>query len=555
MRTNQYYLATLREISSDTENISHQLMLRSGMIYKVGSGLYSWLPTGLRVLKKIKNIIRNEMNKIGAIETLAPIIHPAELWEKSGRYTTYGQELFKLIDRRNKKFILSPTNEELITQMIYHKIHNHKKFPIHFYQISSKFRDEIRPRFGIIRAKEFIMKDSYSFHTNQRSLESTYNMMRKTYSAIFNRLHLNFFCLPAETGRIGGYISHEFQAYCNQKYEKISLNKKVSKNKIISSMNTDQLKLVEIKNKSELFKKFHIYKNKILKIILVHSSNKDIPYVGLALREDHMLDVNKAEELYLVQKPLKILNNNEIKAYFKIHVNYLGPINLKCPLIIDYYAVIMKNFISGANIDNKYFFGINWYRDIFVKYVADLRYTANQNIKNKNKDTHAYLKSIEIGHIFQLGTQYSKIASNMKKNYHECLLMGCYGIGVSRLIAAYIEQHHDSNGILWHQEITPFHVAIIPICIYKSEKVKKTSEKIYHQLCNHNVEVLFDDRLINPGIMFTDIELIGIPHILIISENNLKNATIEYKNRITGHISKIDAHHAADYVLKILKNF
>uniref|UniRef100_A0A1B0C4W3 proline--tRNA ligase n=1 Tax=Glossina palpalis gambiensis TaxID=67801 RepID=A0A1B0C4W3_9MUSC len=458
MRTNQYYLATLREISSDTENISHQLMLRSGMIYKVGSGLYSWLPTGLRVLKKIKNIIRNEMNKIGAIETLAPIIHPAELWEKSGRYTTYGQELFKLIDRRNKKFILSPTNEELITQMIYHKIHNHKKFPIHFYQISSKFRDEIRPRFGIIRAKEFIMKDSYSFHTNQRSLE-------------------------------------------------------------------------------------------------IHSSNKDIPYVGLALREDHMLDVNKAEELYLVQKPLKILNNNEIKAYFKIHVNYLGPINLKCPLIIDYYAVIMKNFISGANIDNKYFFGINWYRDIFVKYVADLRYTANQNIKNKNKDTHAYLKSIEIGHIFQLGTQYSKIASNMKKNYHECLLMGCYGIGVSRLIAAYIEQHHDSNGILWHQEITPFHVAIIPICIYKSEKVKKTSEKIYHQLCNHNVEVLFDDRLINPGIMFTDIELIGIPHILIISENNLKNATIEYKNRITGHISKIDAHHAADYVLKILKNF
>lgn len=556
MRISQYYLATLKEISSNTESVSHQLMLRSGMIYKTASGLYSWLPTGLRVLKKIKKIIRYEMNKIGAMEILMPIIHPASLWQKSGRYTEYGLELFKLIDRRNKKFVLAPTNEELITQIICHGINNYKKFPMNFYQIYSKFRDEIRPQYGVIRSKEFIMKDAYSFHTNQQSLEDTYRKMYQTYNIIFNRLNLNFFCFPAETGRIGGCISHEFQAYCNQTYTKIYLNKKK-----LNSNNTNQinkLSLVENKNmqnKSDLSMQFNFHKKNILKVILVHSNNKEIPFIGLALRGDHVLDISKAEQIYLVKKPLKLLSNSEISLHFKIHINYLGPINLKCPLIVDYYAVLMKNFISGANVNNKYFFGIHWYRDVSVKWVADLRSMEKEETNIKNKDSHVYLKSIEIGHIFQLGGKYAQVISlpNIKKNYQKNLFMGCYGIGISRLISAYIEQHHDNNGIIWNQEITPFHVAIIPIYLYRSEQVKIKSEKIYHRLCSANVEVLFDDRYIRPGMMFTDIELIGIPHILIISENTLKYRQIEHKNRITGQVCKVNSNLIVDYILKILK--
>ncbi|AFA40998.1 prolyl-tRNA synthetase [Wigglesworthia glossinidia endosymbiont of Glossina morsitans morsitans (Yale colony)] len=556
MRISQYYLATLKEVSSDTESISHQLMLRSGMIYKVASGLYSWLPTGLRVLKKIKKIIRYEMNKIGAIEILMPIMHPRSLWKKSGRYNEYGLELFKLTDRRNKEFILSPTNEELITQIICHEINNYKKFPMNFYQIYSKFRDEIRPKYGMIRAKEFIMKDAYSFHTNQESLEDSYHIMYQTYNIIFKRLNLNFFCLPAETGRIGGCISHEFLAYCNQTYIKNYFNKKKLNNNNVSKIN--KLRLVEdknVRNMSDLSKKFNVHKKRILKIILVHSNNKAIPFIGLALRDDHILDINKAEQLYLVKKPLKILSNNEINLHFKIHINYLGPINLKCLLIVDYYAILMKNFISGANINNKYFFDINWYRDVAVKWVTDLRYIEKKNITIKNKDSHAYSKSIEIGHIFQLGDKYTKVISlsNIKKNCHKNLFMGCYGIGISRLISAYIEQHHDDHGIIWNQEIAPFHVAIIPIHLHRSEKVKQVSEKIYYQLCNSNIEVLFDDRFIRPGVMFSDIELIGIPHILIISENNLKTQQIEHKNRITGQVYKVSALCITDYILKILK--
>ncbi|BAC24743.1 proS [Wigglesworthia glossinidia endosymbiont of Glossina brevipalpis] len=559
MRTSQYYLATLKDSPSETEGISHRLMIRSGMIRKLSSGLYAWLPTGFRVLKKIENIIRHEMNKIGAIEILMPIIQPSLIWKNSGRYEEYGLELLKFYDRKKKQFVLAPTHEEVISKIILKEINFNKVFPINFYQIYSKFRDEARPRCGTMRSKEFVMKDSYSFHLNEKSLEKTYHIMQETYKKIFNRLNLDYFVIRAKTGKIGGFISHEFHAYYNKSDVLINSYKKIfDKNNIINKFK----KKIEIKNlieinaedillTSDLAKKFNIDIKQIIKILLVHSIEKNHPFIAIAIREDHEIDLQKVENLNQVKKPLKFANYYEINKYFKVKKSYLGPVNIKCLLIVDKEAHCIKNFVSGANINNKYFFNINWDRDVVSYLVYDLKLCRKKYNNKKNNN------SIEIGHIFQLGDKYSKpLNYSLLKDYNKKkIFMGCYGIGISRLVSTYIEQNYDSNGIIWNEEIAPFKVAIIPININFSIKVKNFSEEIYYKLCNLKIDVLFYDNVERPGIMFSNIELIGIPHILIISDKNLKNSIIEYKNRITGDKLMINYKYIFDFLLQFNINF
>ena len=551
MRTSKYLLSTLKETPAEAAVVSHQLMLRAGMIRPLASGLYNWLPTGLRVLKKVENIIRDEMNKSGAIEVEMPVVQPAELWQESGRWEQYGPELLRFEDRGNRNFVLGPTHEEVITDLVRREVSSYRQLPLNLYQIQTKFRDEVRPRFGVMRGREFLMKDAYSFHTSKESLQETYDVMYQTYSNIFSRLGLDFRAVQADTGSIGGSASHEFQVLANsgeddvifstesdyaaniELAEAVAVGERATPTKAMELVDTPNAKTI-----AELVAQFNLPIEKTVKTLIVKGANEEQPLVALIIRGDHELNEVKAEKLAEVASPLEFADEAAIKAKIGAGVGSLGPVNLNIPVIIDRSVAIMSDFSAGANTDGKHYFNINWERDVALPKVADIRNVVEGDPSPDGKGTLLIKRGIEVGHIFQLGDKYSK-AMNATVQGEDgrpmVLTMGCYGIGVTRVVASAIEQHHDERGIIWPcDEMEPFTVAIVPMNMHKSESVQEFAEDLYRTLLAQGVEVIFDDRKERPGVMFADMELIGVPHMVVIGEKNLANGEIEYKNRRTG---------------------
>ena len=552
MRTSKYLLSTLKETPADAEVISHQLMLRAGMIRKVAAGLYTWLPTGYRVLKKVENIVREEMNKAGAIEVLMPVVQPADIWQESGRWEQYGPELLRIKDRGDRDFVLGPTHEEVITDLLRNEVSSYKQLPLNVYQIQTKFRDEVRPRFGVMRSREFIMKDAYSFHTSQESLQETYDDMYKAYSAVFTRAGLNFRAVRADTGSIGGNWSHEFQVLADSGEDDIvfstesdyAANIEMAQAQAPTQTRqapTKEMQLVDTPNAKtidELVAQFNLPIEKTVKTLMVKATKESgHQLVALLVRGDHTLNEIKAEKIDIVASPLEFATEDEIRALVNAGPGSLGPINLNMPMIIDRDVAVMSDFGAGANIDHKHYFNINWQRDVALPRIEDIRNVVEGDISPDGKGTLQIKRGIEVGHIFQLGTKYSeamKATVQGEDGQNHVMIMGCYGIGVSRIVAAAIEQCHDDRGIIWPEAIAPFSVVIIPMNMHKSERVQATAEKLYADLQTVGIEVLFDDRKERPGVMFADAELIGIPHTIVIGERNLDNGDVEYKHRAGG---------------------
>ncbi|WP_276902705.1 proline--tRNA ligase [Frischella perrara] len=566
MRTSKYLLSTLKETPADAEVISHQLMLRAGMIRKVASGLYTWLPTGYRVLKKVEQIVREEMNKIGAIEVLMPVVQPADIWQESGRWEQYGPELLRIKDRGNRDFVLGPTHEEVITDLIRNEVSSYKQLPLNFYQIQTKFRDEVRPRFGVMRSREFIMKDAYSFHTSQESLQATYDDMYAAYSAIFSRIGLDFRAVRADTGSIGGSSSHEFQVLADSGEDdivfstesdyaaNIEMAEALAPTAILEAA-TEAMKLIDTPNAKtidELVTQFDLAIEKTVKTLIVKASKESgHEFVTLLVRGDHTLNEIKAEKLDIVASPLEFASEEEIRSAIGAGPGSLGPVNLTLPIIIDREVAVLSDFSAGANIDGKHYFNINWQRDVALPSVADIRNVVEGDLSPDGKGTLLIKRGIEVGHIFQLGTKYSQAMNATvqgEDGQNHVMIMGCYGIGVSRIVAAAIEQRHDDRGIIWPEAIAPFTVAIIPMNMHKSEQVQQTAEKLYAELQDLGIEVLFDDRKERPGVMFADAELIGIPHTIVIGERNLTNGEVEYKHRASGIKEMIKIENLIDFI-------
>ncbi|WP_318363911.1 proline--tRNA ligase [Enterobacter sp.] len=571
MRTSQYLLSTLKETPADAEVISHQLMLRAGMIRKLASGLYTWLPTGLRVLKKVENIVREEMNNAGAIEVSMPVVQPADLWVESGRWEQYGPELLRFVDRGERPFVLGPTHEEVITDLIRNELSSYKQLPLNFFQIQTKFRDEVRPRFGVMRSREFLMKDAYSFHTSQESLQETYDAMYAAYSKIFNRMGLDFRAVQADTGSIGGSASHEFQVLAQSGEDDVifSDSSDFAANiefaealapKEPRAAATQEMTLVDTPNAktiAELVGQFSLPIEKTVKTLLVKAvEDSAYPLVALLVRGDHELNEVKAEKLPQVASPLTFATEEEIRAIVKAGPGSLGPVNLPIPVVIDRTVAAMSDFSAGANIDGKHYFGINWDRDVATPEVADLRNVVAGDPSPDGQGTLLIKRGIEVGHIFQLGTKYSealKASVQGEDGRNVTLTMGCYGIGVTRVVAAAIEQNHDERGIVWPDAIAPFQVAILPMNMHKSFRVQELAEKLYSELRAQGIEVLMDDRKERPGVMFADMELIGIPHTIVIGDRNLDSDEIEYKYRRSGEKQMIKTGDILPYLVRAIK--
>ncbi|WP_224554932.1 proline--tRNA ligase [Pectobacterium versatile] len=567
MRTSQYMLSTLKETPADAEVISHQLMLRAGMIRKLASGLYIWLPTGLRVLRKVENIVREEMNNAGAIEVSMPVVQPGDLWVESGRWVDYGPELLRFVDRGERPFVLGPTHEEVITDLIRNEISSYKQLPLNFFQIQTKFRDEVRPRFGVMRSREFLMKDAYSFHTSQESLQVTYDAMYAAYSKIFSRMDLDFRAVQADTGSIGGNASHEFQVLATNGEDDIvfSTESDYAANielaeavapKLGRAEATEELRLVDTPNAktiAELVEQFTLPVEKTVKTLLVKATEESgHKLVALLVRGDHELNEIKAEKIAQVASPLTFATEEEIRATIGAGPGSLGPVKLSIPVVVDRTVAAMSDFSAGANIDGKHYFGINWERDVTLPQVADIRNVVEGDISPDGKGTLQIKRGIEVGHIFQLGSKYSealKATVQGEDGRNQTLTMGCYGIGVTRVVAAAIEQNHDERGIIWPDAIAPFHVAILPMNMHKSFRVKEVAEDIYQQLRAKGIEVLLDDRKERPGVMFADMELIGVPHTIVIGDRNLDSEEIEYKNRRVGEKQMIKTSEIVDFLL------
>lgn len=567
MRTTQYLLSTLKENPADAEVISHQLMLRAGMIRKLASGLYTWLPTGLRVLKKVENIVRDEMNKAGAIEIAMPIVQPADLWQESGRWDQYGPGLLRFVDRSERAFVLGPTHEEVITDLVRNEISSYKQLPLNLFQIQTKFRDETRARFGVMRAREFIMKDAYSFHTSQASLQETYDIMYGTYSQIFRRLGLDFRAVHADNGSIGGNASHEFQVMAESGEDEIAFStssnyaanielaeaiapfgERPAPTQEMQEVDTPQVKTI-----AALVEQFNLPIEKTVKTLLVKASKESThPLVALLVRGDHQLNSIKAEKIDIVATPLTFATEAEICQYVGAGPGSLGPVGMKLPIIADRSVAKMSDFSAGANIDGKHLFGINWQRDLPEAQIADIRNVVTGDISPDGNGTLVIKRGIEVGHIFQLGDKYSQVMKASVQNeegLNQTFTMGCYGIGVTRIVAAAIEQNHDARGIIWPTALAPFQVAILPMNMQKSFRVRKVAEDLYHNLQARGIEVIFDDRKERPGVMFADMELMGIPHTIIIGERNLDSEAVEYKSRCSEEKEPVKINDVVDYLL------
>ena len=546
MRTSQFLLATLKETPADAEIVSHQLMLRAGLIRQVAAGIYNWLPTGFRVLRKVERIVREEMDASGAQEMLMPAVQPAELWQESGRWEDYGPELLRLTDRHDRGFCIGPTHEEVISVLARSEIRSYRQLPLNFYQIQTKFRDEVRPRFGVMRAREFIMKDAYTFDISAQDMQRSYDIMYDAYARIFQRLGLDATAVEADSGTIGGSHSHEFHVMANSGEDAIAqcLEAGYSANvekvplpipKHTRASATAELKTVEtpgVHTIQALCKLLTVSPESTLKTLLV--KGVDGP-VALVLRGDHELNQVKAEALDPVATPLQFTNAEEVKKATGVEPGSIGPVKLSIPVIADYDAVRLADFVCGANIDGHHQVGVNWGRDLPEPQQADLRRAIDGDpCPLDSSKSLTIRRGIEVGHVFQLGTKYSEAlnvtcldASGKTQTLH----MGCYGIGITRIVAAAIEQSHDENGIIWPDPIAPFDVCIVPIGLKKSVNVQEAVESLYHLLHAAGFEVLLDDRDERPGVMFSEMDLIGIPHRLVIGERGLKSGTVEYRNR------------------------
>lgn len=550
MRTSQYLLGTLKETPADAEVVSHQLMLRAGMVRRVASGLYTWTPTGLRVLRKVEQIVREEMNATGAIEILMPMVQPADLWQESGRLDDYGPELLRLKDRHQRDFVLGPTHEEVISELVRKEVNSYKQLPLNLFQIQTKFRDEIRPRFGVMRSREFIMKDAYSFHTSEACLEETYQAMYDAYSRIFTRLGLDFRPVIADTGSIGGSMSHEFHVLASSGEDDIAFSSEsdyaanvelaeaVAPAAERSAATEEMVKTAtpDTKTIQHLVEQFNVPVEKTLKTLIVHGvSENDKPnLVALVLRGDHNLNEIKAAKINGVLSPLEFANDDEIREAAGVSPGSIGPVGLPLRTIVDRSAAVVSDFVAGANEDGFHLFGINWERDVACTEVADLRDVIAGDPSPCGKGNLNIARGIEVGHIFQLGTTYSdamKVGVLNETGKNQNLTMGCYGIGVSRIVAAAIEQNHDDNGIIWPASMAPFDVCILPMNMHKSVRVKEVAEQLYSDLKAAGFDVIFDDRKERPGVMFADMELIGIPHTIVIGERNLDEQAVEYTSR------------------------
>lgn len=558
MKASQFIFATLKETPNDADIASSQLMLRAGLIRKLASGLYVWMPMGLRVLKRVERIVREEMEKIDSQELLMPVTQPGELWHESGRWEDYGAELLRFKDRHSRDFVLGPTHEEVITDIARNELKSYKQLPITFYQIQTKFRDEIRPRFGVMRAREFTMKDAYSFHIDQESLANTYQDMYDAYSRIFTRLGLNFRAVQADTGSIGGFASHEFHVLADsgeddiafssdsdfaanvELAEAVCYDKRAAPTQARTDVDTPNMTTCEA-----VAKHLNIPLSQTVKTLIVkgrHSQdNPEAPkFIALVLRGDHTLNEIKAEKIADAHTPLTMATEDELKEIGLIK-GYIST-DLQLPVYVDRAAAALSDFVSGANIEHKHTTGMNWDRDATITQIVDIRNVVDGDPSPDGKGIISIKRGIEVGHIFQLGDKYSKALNCSvlgKEGKPVTLMMGCYGIGVSRIIAAAIEQNHDDNGIIWAEpqdkadSIAPFYVAIVPMKS-KDGNAEAKAQSLYQTLKSRGINVLLDDRDERAGVKFADLELIGIPHRIVVSQRNLAENKYEYTNRATG---------------------
>ena len=547
MKTSQFPLNTVKETPADAEIASHKLMIRAGLIRKLAAGLYTWLPLGLRVLRKVERCTREEMEKAGALEVLMPALQPAELWRETGRWEQYGPELARLKDRHERDFCLGPTHEEIITDLARNEIKSYKQLPVTYYQIQTKFRDEIRPRFGVMRSREFIMKDAYSFHLDQASLQQTYDVMYRAYSNIFNRLGLKYRAVIADSGAIGGAISHEFHVLADSGEDAIAFSTEsdyaanIEKAEALAPKDARpspqcELQLTDTPGQhsiKEVSRFFDASESQCLKTLIV-KGEQDTP-VALLLRGDHQLNPVKVEKIAGIAAPLTLADDTQIAEICQCQPGSLGPIGLPLKIIADRSVMSMSDFICGANQDGKHYQGVNWERDLpLPEQIEDIRMITPGDPSPDGRGHITLARGIEVGHIFQLGTKYSeamKAAVINEAGKNQPMIMGCYGIGISRVVAAAIEQNHDDRGIIWPANLAPFQVALCPMNMHKSVRLREAAEQLYQELLDAGIDALFDDRKVRAGFMFSDMELIGIPHRLVLSDKGLDNGTVEYKAR------------------------
>ena len=556
MRTSQFPLNTLKETPAEAEVVSHQLLLRAGYIRRLASGLYTWLPIGLRVLRRVEQIVREEMDRSGALELLMPAVQPAELWQESGRWEQYGAELLRLQDRHQRDFCFGPTHEEVITDLVRREIRSYKQLPVNYYQIQTKFRDERRPRFGIMRAREFLMKDAYSFHLQPDSLQQTYEAMHAAYTRIFQRCGLEFRAVEADTGSIGGSASHEFHVLADSGEDSIAFsaggyaaNVELAPTPAPDAAPSPEQALEKVATPGvhsieEVSAFLNVTPERTLKtLVLAASTEIDAPLVAVLLRGDHELNAVKAEKHPWIATPLRMASDAEIRAAIGAGTGSLGPLNCPLPLLADQAVAGLADFVAGANEDGHHLTGINWNRDLPLPETADLRNITSGEPAPDGSGPIEIRRGIEVGHIFQLGEKYSRALNATvldEAGRERVMTMGCYGIGVSRVVAAAIEQNHDERGIRWPQALAPFDVALCPIGAKKSQRVREAAAALHDELETAGFSVLLDDRDIRPGVMFADMELIGLPHRLVLGERALDAGQIEYQGRTDAEPSQVE---------------
>ena len=555
MRLSQFHLATVKEVPADAEIASHQLMIRAGMIRKLASGLYTWSPLGLRVLRKVEQVVREEMNRAGAIEMLMPSVQPRELWEETGRWEKFGGQLLKIKDRKEQEFCYGPTHEEVVTDFARNELKSYKQLPVNFYQIQTKFRDEIRPRFGVMRAREFLMKDAYSFHLTQESLGETYEAMYQAYTRIFTRLGLKFRAVQADTGAIGGNASHEFQVLANSGEDLLAFSdgseyaaniekaeavapaiSRPAPSAPLQRVDTPRMRTVE-----DVTRHFGVGADRVIKTLMVRGKHG---LVALCLRGDHDINEVKAGKLPELAGESVLASEAEILAAVGVMPGFIGPVGLpdSIPVIVDRSAAVLADFICGGNLNDTHYTGANWERDARVTRVEDLRQVVAGDPSPDGHGTLQIARGIEVGHVFQLGSKYAEALNATvldDQGKKQVMLMGCYGIGVSRIVAAAIEQRHDEAGIIWPEPMAPWRVAVCVINPKNSPEVDAAAESLYNELTARGIETVWDDRGLRPGAMFADIELIGIPHRVVVSERGLAAGTLEYRARAAAESSAI----------------
>jgi prolyl-tRNA synthetase len=547
MRTSRFPLQTLKDTPADAEIVSHRLMLRAGLIRRLASGLYTWLPLGLRVLRKVEAIVRDEMDRAGALEVLMPAVQPAELWQESGRWDKYGPELLRLKDRHQRDFCFGPTHEEIITDLARAELRSYRQLPVNFYQIQTKFRDEIRPRFGVMRAREFLMKDAYSFHADHASLQQTYEAMHAAYSRIFRRCGLNFRAVLADTGSIGGSASHEFHVLADSGEDAIAFSDasdyaanvelaeavapaggRPAPAAPLASVDTPGQHSID-----EVSRFLGVAPSRTAKTLIVEGTAPGT-VVALVLRGDHELNAIKAEKLPGVASPVRLASDEAVRAAAGCPPGSVGPVDLPIPVIVDRAAAALADFVCGANRDGEHLTGVNWGRDLPEPAVADLRNVVAGDPSPDGRGSLVIARGIEVGHIFQLGTKYSEAMKATvldEQGRNVTMIMGCYGIGVSRVVGAAIEQHNDDKGIVWPVGIAPFQVVLVPMQYHRSQRVREEAERLYQELQDVGIDVLLDDRDARPGVMFADAELIGIPHRVVVGERGIDEGKVEYRGR------------------------